>query len=245
MSELPLDREARARRVQKALLLAAGATIALYFIPFGYYVLYPLLLLATFAHEMGHGLAAMAVGSEFEDLRMWADGSGIARHRGAPNAFERALIAAGGLLGPAVLAGLLFVIGRHAGLARAALYIFGAGCLLAVALVVGNVFVLVFVGLVAAVCFFVAYKAAPFTNQVVVVFLAMQLSLSAFSHSDYLFMEFAHTAGGRLLSDTAQIADALGGAYWFWGAVVGLGSSAILIAGLWIFLQALRTSKHH
>ena len=47
-------------------------------LPFGGVVGYPILLLSTVAHEMGHGLTAMFVGLEFDSFRLYADGSGVA-----------------------------------------------------------------------------------------------------------------------------------------------------------------------
>jgi hypothetical protein len=230
----------RAARARQALIWAAVLTIVLYFIPFGNYVLYPLTLFSTFTHEVGHGLAAVAVGNEFVSFRMWADGSGIAQHRGFTSPLKQAAISTGGLAGPAIVAAALFLIGRRAGFARTALYVFAAGCVLAEVLVVRNTFGIIYVAALGLLCFGVAHKADPTINQVFVVFLAIQLSLSAFSRSDYLFMQYAQTAGGRLPSDTMQIALALGGPYWLWGALVGLLSVTILVCGLWSFLRATR-----
>ena len=231
----------RAGRAQAALVLAALLTLALYFVPFGHYVLYPLMLFSTFAHEMGHGLAAASLGSTFEMFRMWADGSGLATYTGRPTAFGRAVISAGGLLGPSALALIFFMLGRHAAVSRVALYGFGIGCIAADIFVVRNAFGFAFVGVVALLCILIAHKTDEVTTQVVTVFLAIQLSLSVFSRSDYLFMESANTAGGKLPSDTAQIAASLGGPYWLWGIVVGALSLAILVGGMWGFMRALKS----
>lgn len=227
----------RAKRARRALIVATLATFALYVIPFGRFIAYPLMLFSTFAHEMGHGLTAVLMGGEFENFRMWADGSGIARHSGNVGALGAALIAAGGLVGPALLAGGFFFVGRYARLARASMAGFGLACLLAVVLVVRNPFGIVFVSLISLGCLWVALKTELDTVQTVVVFLAVQLSLSVFSRSDYLFVAEAKTSGGTLPSDTAHIAQALGGTYWLWGGVVGAFSALVLAGGLWAFLR--------
>ena len=64
------------------LLLAVATIIVVWQLPYGPQVLYPLSLLATFAHELGHGLAALLAGEEFEYLLLHADGSGLAAWRG-------------------------------------------------------------------------------------------------------------------------------------------------------------------
>ncbi|MBK7003394.1 MAG: M50 family metallopeptidase [Rhodoferax sp.] len=48
------------------LLLSTGAIVTLWQLPYGHQVLYPLTLLATYAHEMGHGMTALLLGAEFD-----------------------------------------------------------------------------------------------------------------------------------------------------------------------------------
>ncbi len=85
------------------LLLSALITLLLYLLPQGRYVIYPLLLLSTFVHELGHGLTAVMLGGKFESLRLWANGGGIAHTRVLPG-WREAAVSAGGLIGPAVAA---------------------------------------------------------------------------------------------------------------------------------------------
>lgn len=75
-------------------------TVGLYLVPYGRYVAYPLLLLSTYAHEMGHGLTALVTGGTFESLVMSADGSGVAYLRIPDSRRARAATSAGGLVGP-------------------------------------------------------------------------------------------------------------------------------------------------
>jgi len=227
----------RARRARRTLLIATVATLALYVIPFGRFVAYPLMLFSTYAHEMGHGLMAAVLGGTFESFRMWADGSGIAQHGGALGDVGNALVAAGGLVGPALLATFFFAVGRYARLARIVMVLFGAACLLSVALVVRNAFGIAFVSGVGILALLVAVKTELDTVQSVMVFLAVQLSLTVFSRGDYLFVGEAQTSGGTLPSDTAHIAMALGGTYWIWGALIGAFSVLVLAFGLWAFLR--------
>ena len=61
-----------------ACLLVSALVISLYYIPYGDYILYPMMLVYTFVHEMGHGIAAMLTGGDFIKFEMWLDGSGVA-----------------------------------------------------------------------------------------------------------------------------------------------------------------------
>lgn len=220
----------------RPLVVAALAVVALWIlddvIPFVGVVDAPLMWLATTAHELGHGLAGLAVGCRFESYELHWGGSGVARTVGPRTPVGSAVIAAGGLVGPAVLAALLFVVGTRARPSRIALGALGTGLLAAAALVVGNAFGLVFtiaagLALVAA-----AWKLSAERAQLVVLFVAIQLALSVFSSADYLFTDVARTAAGDLPSDTAAIAAALGGVYWAWGVAVGALSVVVLVAGL-------------
>ncbi len=225
-------------RARRLLLIATVATVVLYIIPFGQWLIYPLMLFSTYAHEMGHGLTAELVGGEFIRFKMYANGSGVAQHAGHYGAFSRALVSAGGLMGPAVLGAIFFYLGRKAAWARVGLYVFGAGSLLSVALVVRNGFGVGFVIIVALICLAVARWTSPLVAQFVTVFLAVQLSLTVFSRGDYLFTDVAQTSVGAMPSDTAQISEALIGPYWFWGAIVGAFSVAVLVFGLWLFWRS-------
>ena len=223
------------------LIVSSIITLVSYFVPYGRYVAWPLILLSTWAHEMGHGMAALLVGADFESFRMWADGSGVAQWRGVVGRFGRGFIAAGGLIGPSVLAAIGFALGRRERTARVGIGVFGLIMLAAALLVVRNAFGLAFTGILGAVCVLLASKARPWLAHVATVFLSVQLALSVFSRGDYLFTDVAHTANGPMPSDVAQMADALFLPYWMWGGLCGAVSIAVLGFGLQLFFRAQST----
>ncbi|MGE0179872.1 MAG: M50 family metallopeptidase, partial [Sphingomonas sp.] len=65
---------------QRLALLAgiAIASVLSWQTTLGSLILYPFTILATWFHEMGHGIAAMLAGRGFERLIIFADGSGFA-----------------------------------------------------------------------------------------------------------------------------------------------------------------------
>ena len=225
------------RRARTALLFSVVMTVAIYALPLGAVVAYPLVLLSTLAHELGHGIAALMVGCSFEQFVLYSDGSGAALTSGNPGRFARAFISAGGLIGPAVAAAGCFVAGRNGRVARTALVT--VGVLLSVALIVliRNVFGWFFVAGVAAVCLYSGTRARSDTAQLIVLFVGIQLALSVFSRSDYLFTNVAVTATGTGPSDVARIADALFLPYWVWGIACGGFSAWVLWRGLQTFLR--------
>lgn len=225
-------------RARWLLLLSVGVTAALYLIPYGRFAAYPLVLLSTYAHEMGHGLAAVLMGAELDSLQLFADGSGLALIRGSSGRLASAVIAAGGLVGPSLLGALLFAASARRGTARAALGLLCAALLLSCVLVVRNAFGLAVAGLLGAGVLLVALKASPLAAQATCAFLAVQMALSVFSRADYLFTKTAMTADGAAPSDVANMAEALVLPYWFWGAACGLISLAVLFIGLRLFWRA-------
>src|SRR5262249_42107958 len=88
-------------RARTVLIASIALTVAVYALPFGRTVGYPLMLLSTLAHEGGHGVAALLVGGSFRELWIYADGSGIAPVAHTGGRVASAVISAGGLVGPA------------------------------------------------------------------------------------------------------------------------------------------------
>lgn len=238
-----IESEHARRRTKQALVLSIIVTGALYLVPFGNLVAYPLMLLSTLVHELGHGIAGMLVGGSFERFVMFADGSGVAHTLGVAPGVPRALVAAGGLVGPAVLAGLGFALARRPGGAATFVGLLGLAFLAVDALFVRNLFGIVFTAIVGLGLCWAAFGATRATAQLTLVFLSVQLALSVFSRGDYLFTDSAQTGAGVMPSDTANIATALGGPYWAWGLACGAFSIVVLLAGAWWFSRALEPRR--
>jgi hypothetical protein len=232
----PLQR----KQALTALLVAIAVTLALYWIPGIQWLSWPLLLLSTLAHELGHGIAALLLGGHFNRLIMWPDGSGVAFYAGRFGAAAQAMIAAGGLLGPPLAALGLFIAGRRSRSAHIALGVAAAFLLGVVPLWAGSLFTAAFCLVLASALGLLAWRASPAISQIVCVFLAVQLGLASFSRSDYLFTATAQTAEGPMPSDVAQIAAVLWLPYWFWGGLLACVSLALLALGAWWFARALR-----
>ena len=150
----------------------------------------------------------------------------------------RAVVSAGGLVGPAVAAAIGFTVGRKGLWARWFLLIGGIlGVLTAVLWVrslVGWAVALGLAGISLAIALGIKQH---HWSQLWLVFLSVQLAMSVFSRSEYLFARTAATGAGVGRSDSASIADALVGPYWFWGGVCGVFSLLVLAYGAWIFLR--------
>ena len=218
-------------------LVCVLLTLAIFFVPYGRIIGYPVLLISTLVHEMGHGITALLVGAQFDSFQMWSDGSGVAAISGPSSAISNALIAAGGLVGPSIAAAITFFAARHTSVARIFLSLLGVGLIACEFLFVRNAFAWVFVGCLAAIFLWLAQESRPVLAKGALVFIAIELSMSVFSRSDYLFTDRAITAQGVIPSDVAAIAEALLLPYWFWGAICALFSVAVLGLGLWSYVS--------
>jgi hypothetical protein len=216
------------------LLLAAGAIVIAWQVPYGPQAFYPLTLLATFAHEMGHGLAALLVGADFDRLSLHANGSGLAEWRGEVGRFARAAVAAGGLLGPTAAGVALLLLAGSTRRARLLLWVFAAGIALSVAIWVRNPFGIVFLLAMAAALAAAGAWLGDAGASFLLHLLAAVLCLSWFRDLDYMFSASAIVAGVARPSDSAVMAQALWLPFWFWGALVAALSLALLVLGLWI-----------
>lgn len=215
------------------LFAAAGAlSVALTYIPYGRYILYPFALLSTWAHEMGHGLAAILVGGRFFHLELYSNLGGVALINSGGR-FAQLIVSAGGLVGPAFLGALIMILGSKS---RTAPYVLSALTVaIAISLVfwIRNLFGFVAMSLLGAALAAFARYANSTLRILLTQLIAVQLGLSAWTNRSYLFIKEFERDGKTMLSDTGLIQEALFLPYWFWGALLGLTSLLILLFGFW------------
>jgi len=204
------------------LILAVIVVLALPALPFGTYLIYPFVILTTWFHEMGHGLTAMALGQHFEQLQIFADGSGVAQSQveNDLSAFSRAAIAAGGPLAPCVVGSSLILASAHERLWRPALWTVAAAIFASVIVYVRSPVGFFVLPMVAAAISLVAWKGPDGLARFTLQFLGMLGAMSMLRDFNYLFTEEAVIGGQRILSDTGQIEAALLLPHWVWAAII-------------------------
>ena len=210
------------RREVTLLIMIGVITILLWHSPYGAYLLYPFSILATWFHEMGHGLAAMAFGSQFERLVIFSDGSGYALYYSAEQQSRVAMasIAAAGLLGPTVAGCLLILASRKQSSTQIALLALGAALIASTLIWVRSTTGWVILPSIGAALLIIALKGRPSHKRLAVQFLGVQGCISIYRDFGYLFSEGGTLGGRQQLSDTAHIERALFLPYWFWGIVI-------------------------
>ena len=119
----------------RTLAIALLASLLLWNLPFGGILLYPFKLLATWLHEMSHGLIMIVTGNGLDRVAIYRDTSGLAHASDAAGPTALAFIASAGYMGTALWGALLLVVTPTARAARTALLVF-AGLLGITALLV-------------------------------------------------------------------------------------------------------------
>ncbi|HEX2763993.1 MAG TPA: M50 family metallopeptidase [Allosphingosinicella sp.] len=237
---MPSSLAAQEQRERVALLLGiALASVLAWQTMLGSLLLYPFTILATWFHEMGHGLAAMLAGRGFDRLLIFADGSGVALSLRPDDGYRLtdALIAASGPLGPAIAGALLIVAARSAAATRYALAALGVALLVSTMIWVRSpTGWLVLPALGMAIVLLALQGFVPW-RRFAIQLLGVQAAISAWQQFDYLFSPGGDVGGELHRSDTAAIADVLLLPYWFWGALI---SAAILALLWWSFRLAFR-----
>lgn len=236
----PAGVEGPPERMSLAWLVGAALlTVAAWQLPYGDYIAYPFTILATWFHEMGHGLTAMLLGGHFERLDIYSNGSGVAHYSAPAGEFllgrvRDALVAGAGPMGPPIAGALLILSSRRFSVARITLIALGTFMLLSTVLWVRSVFGLAFIPLLAAGILAIALKAPRWSQGFTIQLLGVEACVSTFRQMDYLFSSSA-TIGGRVMpSDSSQIALNLLLPYWFWGGLMAISSLLLLMVSLYV-----------
>lgn len=238
----PRSRRDDARPTSRgALVVAAVVTVVVgSIVPFGDLLLYPFTLFTTWVHEVGHGLAAIAVGGSFESLDVFADGSGLAhaRYRGGETV-QQAVVSLGGLLAPSIVGAAVLGTARGPRRAQAILVALAAALLVSLVLWVRSVAGLIAMPLVAAAILAFVWWGSPRERIFLAQFLGLTLALDTLGGGlDYLFVDSAMIGGVERPSDIAKVAGALGGPRILWSLVVSAVCIAFVAAGLLLAWRA-------
>jgi Peptidase M50B-like len=124
----------------RALGVAIVLSLLLWQAPYGYYALYPFKILATWMHELSHGVMMLISGAGFDRMEIYPDTSGLSFAAGQTERLQRVLIAPAGYMGTPLFGALMLAVGQTARGARWALAGLGAATGLCALLVVSNDF---------------------------------------------------------------------------------------------------------
>lgn len=109
----------------RTLALALVVTLLVWNLPFGNFVLYPFKLLATWLHELSHGIAMTLTGAGFDYVLIYRDTSGLAYAHSKVGAFGTGIIAAAGYMGTPLWGAVLLILTPTAKAAQRGLIVLG------------------------------------------------------------------------------------------------------------------------
>ncbi len=217
------------------LIFAALLFLLLSRIPYGHFIQWPFVIVTTFVHEMGHGIAAILSGGKLLNIELYQNASGLARTQTIPG-WRQAFIAGGGLVAPAVLGGMFIVAGKSRTASSRVLLIFSLFILLSCVLWLRSGFGLIIMLPMGAGLLLIARKGSAMLQHFVIQFIGVHMLVDTFTRTlRYLFSSSVNVGGAQRHSDSAVIAQHLIGGQFFWAC-------AIAILCLAIFYWSLRHS---
>jgi len=208
--------------------IAVILALALRFYPETKWMMWPLNLFGTYIHELFHGIFAILGGGSFKEMFLWPGGGGVS-YNFHYSTLGRALGAMGGLIGPCIIGAIILFFSRRFMLTHWLLKGLSLSVILSAAYWGGDWHTmqigLIAGGIIGAVSF-IPYKPAI---RIFAQFLAIQLCFENLLDFDYMFSQGFTRDGVAYTSDTANIAEAMGGTYWFWGAIISAITIAIVV----------------
>ncbi|MBL8684648.1 MAG: M50 family metallopeptidase [Myxococcales bacterium] len=242
-SERAPEDDAPVTTPRQALLGALAASVIIgNFVPFGSIALYPFTLMATWVHEMGHGIAALAVGGAFERLDVFADASGLAHTRYQPGA-RGGVVAIAGMLAPPLIGAITLGFARGPRRARIALAVLSLAMLASCVSWVRSIAGWIAVPLVALALGAFARWGSPRERMICAQFVGLRLAVDTVTRIDYAFTSEAVIDGVRRTSDVAAITASWGAILPVWSLVIALTSFALVALGLWAAWRAPKRAK--
>jgi hypothetical protein len=229
----------------RAVAIALLVSLVLWNVPYGGALLYPFKLLATWLHEMSHGILMLITGNGLERVVIYRDTSGLAHASDQAGPTALAFIAAAGYMGTSLWGAVLLVVTPTARTARRALLVFSGllatSAILVIATPKDDTFGLWAVGGLAAAFAAAAIFLPPRWRLGFAHFIAAQSCVNALLDIRVLFRPEQIVNGKFTESDAHSMARATFGtteqwALWFWAV-------AWLVWSLAVFYVALRLSR--
>jgi hypothetical protein len=214
------------------IFIIAIVVIAIWQLPYLGWVQYPFILLGTWFHEMGHGVASLIVGGTFEFLEIYKNGGGLAYanlgNSYLPSSLAKAIMAAGGLLGPAIIGAIFIAAAKYHKSSMILLRLLVGVIILSLLLWIRSFWGLIVMSAYVFVLLGIMYLKNRKLEVITILFLGLQCILSTYLQIDYLFTKQFQRNGVVQISDTQAIAENTFGFYWLWALVIMFFSGIIL-----------------
>lgn len=227
----------------RTVAIALLASLLLWNLPFGGVLLYPFKLLATWLHEMSHGLVMTLTGTGFDYILVYRDTSGLAYASTKMGGWSLPLIAAAGYMGTPLWGALILRITPTAARARTVLAVLGALMLVTSFTFVavddgGDAFGPWAIGIMGAVIIAIAFVVPERLRRTIAHFVAAQACINALLDIRVLLRPSQVVGGsGAMTSDATSMAGSTFGttaswAVWVWAGIWLAWSLAVLYVAL-------------
>ena len=214
------------------IFIIAIVVIAIWQLPYLGWVQYPFILLGTWFHEMGHGVTSLILGGTFEFLEIYKNGGGVAYanlgNSYLPSNLATAIMAAGGLLGPAIIGSILIAAAKYHKSSMILLRLLVGVIILSLLLWIRSFWGLIVMSAYVFVLLGIMYLKNRKLEVITILFLGLQCILSTYLQIDYLLTKQFERNGAVQKSDTQVIAENTFGVYWLWALVIIFFSGIIL-----------------
>lgn len=205
----------------RTLALALIGSLLLWNLPYGGFILYPFKIIATWLHEMSHGLVMILTGAQLDRVAIYKDTSGLSYADFAISPAGTAAIATAGYMGTPLWGAIMLVATPTA---RAARWLLVIWALLMIATVIFAIvptpeegrFGQYAIAAIAGAFLAIAWLAPPSLRLFAVHFLAAQACINALLDIRVLLRP-TQTVGGQIsTSDATAMADAVFGEHRAW-----------------------------
>jgi hypothetical protein len=183
---------------------------------------------------MSHGMMALMLGGEIDWLKVFPDGSGLARTRAGGGRLGATAVASAGYLGTALAGGLLLATRRIPKVGRGGTLVLGGLMLLSTLLWIRNGFGLLAVPVIGGGLVLAGLKLKDDAVGFLFALLAATCSLESLTSIRVLFGGRNFLVDGQAVqhSDATRVAELLWLPSWFWASSWMLLSIFFLVAGL-------------
>jgi hypothetical protein len=227
----------------RLLFVALLVSLVVWNLPYGGVIAWPFKLLATWIHELSHGIVMLVTAAGFDQMQIYRDTSGLAyAQEGVNDAGRAAIAAAAGYMGTPLWGALILWTGQSARRARRAMFVLGMAMALSAWLFLANDFGIAATAIGAAACLVLAIFAGEGLITFAALFIGAQLCINALLDIRVLFRSNLVVNGQIMgLSDAESMTLATFGevsktGVWMWSALW-------LVWSLALFFVVLRVTR--
>ncbi len=202
--------------------------------PLGRLVIYPFVILSTWFHEIGHGLAAIILNGDLLRIELYADGSGVAVHTSPQflGNIGNAIVAISGPLFPPIVGFILFKISKNVNISKLVLLFLSLAILGSVVMWIRTLFGVIILLLISLIIISIALSKNSKIQFIALQLIGIQAFISVYLSIGYLFSESGTVNQSSFASDTSIIEQNTFLPYWLWAGIILIISAVLFVISI-------------